>query len=132
MPKDTKQNQDPNTEAPDTIVSSLFGKKKKKKTAEGTATSLVVQNLKKHNAVSEETAIPIADFKNVKLSTTTLAFTLANLIEQGVVVQTKDEKYYYDDMKFKEIEKNFLKGYSMIIIIPLVFVVLFLLLRAIF
>lgn len=96
----------------------------KKKGAKATAASMVLEVLKKKNAVNKETALPVDAFKDLKLTTTTLSYTIANLVEEGVVGQTEDGKFYYDDAGFKALETKFVRGYAMIFIIPIAAVIL--------
>lgn len=103
--------------------------KKRRKSPGGTAASLVIEALKKRDATSPETAVPLKVFKDLPLQTNTLAYTIANLVEEGVVGQTADEKYYYDELGYKALEVKFVKGYSMFIIIPIVLLVLVLLIQ---
>ena len=98
--------------------------RKRKKGAKATAASMVLEVLKKKNAVNKETALPVDAFKDLKLTTTTLSYTIANLVEEGVVGQTEDGKFYYDDAGFKALETKFVHGYAMIFIIPIAAVIL--------
>lgn len=98
--------------------------RQRKKGAKATAASMVLETLKKNDAINKEMAVDISAFKNLKLTTTTLSYTIANLVEEGVVVQTDDNKYYYDDAGFKRLETRFVRGYAMIFIIPLAAVLL--------
>lgn len=90
---------------------------------------MVLETLKKRNAFDAGSAVPVAVFKDLPLQTNTLAYTIANLVEEGVVGQTADEKYYYDELGYKALEVKFVKGYSMFIIIPIVLLVLVLLIQ---
>jgi hypothetical protein len=93
--------------------------RKRRKTPGGTAASLVLETLKKRNALDEASAVPVSVFKDLPLQTNTLSYTIANLIEEGIVVQTANDKYYYDDLGFKALERKFVKGYAMFFIIPI-------------
>ena len=98
--------------------------RKRKKGAKATAASMVLEVLKKNNAINEATALPIEAFKDLKLTTTTLSYTIANLVEEGVVGQSEDGKFYYDEIGFKALETKFVRGYAMIFIIPIIAVIL--------
>lgn len=98
--------------------------RQRKKGAKATAASMVLETLKKKNAVNEDMALPIDAFKNLKLTNTSLSYTIANLVEEGVVVQTEDGKFYYDDLGFKALETKFVRGYAMIFVIPIIAVIL--------
>lgn len=77
-------------------------------------------------------AVPISAFKDLPLQTSTLSYTIANLIDEKIVVQTAKDKYWYDAAGYKALELKFVKGYSMIFIIPLVLGLAFILLAKIF
>lgn len=66
--------------------------KKRKKSPGGTAASLVIEALKKRDATSPETAVPLKVFKDLPLQTNTLSYTIGNLIEEGIVVQTPEDR----------------------------------------
>ncbi|EOS59858.1 hypothetical protein C815_01881 [Firmicutes bacterium M10-2] len=103
--------------------------RKRKAGPRATAASMVLETLKKRNATNNESAIPVSAFKDLPLQTKTLAYTIANLVDEGVVGQTADEKYYYDELGFKALEVKFVKGYSMFIVIPIVLLVIVLLIQ---
>lgn len=93
--------------------------RKRRKSPGGTAAGLVIEALKKRDATCEQNAVPIKVFKDLPLQTNTLSYTIANLIEEGIVVQTPDEKYYYDDLGYKALEMKFVRGYAMFFIVPI-------------
>lgn len=95
--------------------------------AKATAASMVIEVLKKRGAMSEAKAVPVSAFKDVRLTTTTLGYTIANLVEQGIIVQTEDEKYYYSTEGYNALQKRVFRGYSMIFVIPVIAIVLILL-----
>ena len=92
--------------------------RKRKKGAKATAASMVMDTLKKRGAVD------VSAFKNLPYATSTISYTISNLIEEGVVGKTNDERFYYDDLGFKALETKFVRGYSMIFIVPIVIAIL--------
>ena len=90
--------------------------RKRKKGAKATAASMVMDTLKKRGAVDA--------FKTLPYATSTISYTISNLIEEGVVGKTNDERFYYDDLGFKALETKFVRGYSMIFIVPIVIAIL--------
>ena len=106
--------------------------RKRKTGAKATAASMVLEVLKKNDATVEQNALPVSAFKDLNLTTTTLSYTIANLIEQGIIIQTDEDKYYYSDEGYKALEKKLFRGYSMFIVIPVVAVVIVLLLKYFF
>lgn len=93
--------------------------RKRKAGPRATAASMVLETLKKRNAFDAGSAVPVAVFKDLPLQTNTLSYTIGNLIEEGIVVQTPEEKYYYDELGFRALEMKFVRGYSMFFIIPI-------------
>ena len=98
--------------------------RKRKAGPRATAASMVLETLKKRKAFDSKSAMPLA--------TKTLVYTIANLVEEGVVVQTDGDLYYYDELGFKALEVKFVKGYSMFIVIPIVLLVIVLLVQHFF
>ena len=70
----------------------------RKKGAKATAASMVMDTLKKRGAVDEKSAVDVSAFKNLPYATSTISYTISNLIEEGVVGKTNDERFYYDDL----------------------------------
>ena len=96
--------------------------RKRKRGAKATAASMVMDTLKKRGAVDEKSAVSV--FKNLPYATSTISYTISNLMEEGVVGKTNDERFYYDDLGFKALETKFVRGYSMIFIVPIVIAIL--------
>lgn len=103
--------------------------RKRNKNPKATAASIVLQTLKNKGAVNEATSVKLDAFKNVKLSNTTLSYTISNLVEQGVVGMTEDQRFYYDDAGYKALESKFMRGYSMFIVVPVIAVVIILIIQ---
>ena len=91
--------------------------RKRKRGAKATAASMVMDTLKKRGAVDEKSAVDVSVFKNLPYATSTISYTISNLMEEGVVGKTNDERFYYDDLGFKALETKFVRGYSMIFIV---------------
>lgn len=115
----------------------MFTRKKKteasqpkeiKRSAGGTAGQMIKEVFLVHRAVDAKHAIPVSAFKDLKLSTTTISYTLTNFIEQDVVHQTEDEKYWFDQAQWDKLGKDVVKGYTMILAVPLILGLLFFLL----
>ena len=75
--------------------------RKRKRGAKATAASMVMDTLKKRGAVDEKSAVDVSVFKNLPYATSTISYTISNLMEEGVVGKTNDERFYYDDLGFK-------------------------------
>lgn len=66
--------------------------------------------------MDEKSAVDVSVFKNLPYATSTISYTISNLMEEGVVGKTNDERFYYDDLGFKALETKFVRGYSMILL----------------
>ena len=85
-----------------------------------TAGQAVIRFMRKNNALDAEHAIGYDKLKNIKLTTQVLAYTIANMMEEKVIVRTEDERYYFDEAAWAKLERKVLGSYSMLYIIPLV------------
>lgn len=83
-----------------------------------TAGRLVIETLKHEKALSEETAKPVTVFKDLPLSSTLIAYTVANFMQDGIVIKTNEEKFYFSEENWTKFEKKFNRVYWILIIIP--------------
>ncbi|MDD6258215.1 MAG: hypothetical protein PUA69_03050 [Erysipelotrichaceae bacterium] len=98
---------------------------KQPKSGRETSGRAVIRYLQKKQAVDELHAIGYDELKNVHLSTPVLAYTIANLMEEKVVVRTTDERYYFSQAGWDKLEKKVTAGTSMLFIIPIAAMILF-------
>lgn len=112
---------------------------KKKKTsvrkvnnAKISATQMVIDVMKRRQAFDEESAIDVQQFKNVKLSSDIIGYTMGNLISEGVVHATEDKRYYYDAKNYHKLEKKVTKGFTVLIAVPVILLCVFVLLKYVF
>ena len=63
--------------------------------------------------------------KNIKLTTQVLAYTIANLMQEKVVIRTEDDRYYFSEVNWARLERKVLGSYSFLFIIPLVAAIIF-------
>ncbi len=103
--------------------------RRRDRNVKATAASMVIQTLKNKGAVNEATAVGYSAFKNVKMSNATLSYTIANLVDEKVLVMVGDDKFYYSEAGYKALEKRFMRGYSAFIVVPVLMVILFLILQ---
>ena len=61
----------------------------KKNTAGQTSARMVMDVLKKNNAYTADSAVGYDAFKNLRLSTAVIAYTIANLMETGIIMRTE-------------------------------------------
>lgn len=94
-----------------------------------TAARIVMDVFIRKQAVDPESAIEINEFKDVKLSTSVISYTIANFMEENIVCKTGDDRYYFVESKWKELEKKVNRGYWIFAFTPLAVLALFLLLR---
>ncbi|MDF9823817.1 putative transcriptional regulator [Breznakia sp. PF5-3] len=97
-----------------------------------TAAKMVMDVLKRHDALDPESAITIDYFKNLKLTTAVIGYTIGNLINDGVVNKTGDDRYYFNEAGWKKLEKKVNRGYLILIAVPVVFIIVMLGLRYFF
>lgn len=94
-----------------------------------TAARIIMDTFIKRKATSPEKAIPIEEFKDVKLSTSVISYTIANFMEDEVVYKNGDDRYYFSQENWKKLEKKVTRGYWVMVAIPVVCLVAVLLLR---
>ena len=94
-----------------------------------TAARIIMDTFIKRKATSPEKAIPIEEFKDVKLSTSVISYTIANFMEDEVVYKTGDDRYYFSQENWKKLEKKVTRGSWVMVAIPVVCLVAVLLLR---
>lgn len=101
----------------------------KKTTVQQTAAKRVLDVLYRHNANSEATAVGYEAFKNISYPTQVIAYTIANLMENGVVKRTEDERFYFVEENWNKLKKKVNVGYLVLIGLPLIVFLLFLLVK---
>lgn len=79
---------------------------KKKATVQQTAAKRVLDVLHRKEAYSESTAVGYEAFKNISYPTQVIAYTIANLMENGVVKRTQDERFYFDEQNWNQLKKK--------------------------
>lgn len=97
-----------------------------KTTTKQTMAKIVLDVFKKHKATSPDTAIPVTAFKDVKLTSSVISYTIANMMQDDVVVKTDDDRYYLDENAWKKLEKKVMRGYWFMIALPVVLLILIL------
>ena len=90
-----------------------------------TAGQAVIQFLKRKGALDEEHAVGYDQLKNIKLTTQVLAYTIANLMQEKVVIRTDDDRYYFSEVNWAKLERKVLGSYSFLFIIPIVAAIIF-------
>lgn len=98
----------------------------KKKTPGQTAARMVMDVLKKNYAFSADTAVGYDAFKNLRLETSVIAYTIANLMESDVIMKTGDERYYFVEENWKKVVKKVNFAYVILLGLPLIILLIFL------
>lgn len=99
-----------------------------KNTTKSTMAKIVMDVFLKNNATSADTAIPIEKFKDVKLTSAVISYTIANFMQDDIVKVTDDNRYYFVQEEWKKMEKKVMRGYWMLIALPLLVLIIILLL----
>lgn len=100
-----------------------MAKKNKTPTVQQTAARKVMDILKKNYALTPDTAIGYEAFKNVPFPTQVIAYTIANLMENGVVMRTDDERYYFVEENWNKMVKKVNFAYVGLIGIPVIAII---------
>lgn len=90
-----------------------------------TAGQAVIQFLRRSGALDEEHAVGYDKLKSIKLTTQVLAYTIANLMQEKVVIRTDDDRYYFSEANWAKLERKVLRSYYFLFIIPLVAALIF-------
>jgi uncharacterized integral membrane protein len=96
-----------------------------------TAGKLIIDELIKNKAIDEASAKPVIIFKDLPLASTLIAYTIANFMQDDIIIQTSDEKYYYSEVNWKKFASKFNRIYWMLIIVPAIILVIMLVIKAI-
>lgn len=100
--------------------------KKKKGTERVTSARVVMDAFLRRNATSPDRAIPLSEFKNLPLASGVISYTIANFMNDDVVIKTADDRYYFVQSKWKELEKQVTRGYYMFAALPVIVLVILL------
>ena len=102
---------------------------KKGKTTQQTAARKVIDILKKNYAFSPDTAIGYDKIGKIPMPTQIIAYTIANLMDNGVVKRTDDEKYYFDQKALDKVVRKVNFAYAGLLGIPVIALLFVLLLQ---
>ncbi len=90
-----------------------------------TAGRLVLDTFKEKRAFSVKTAQPAEICKDLPLSTNVIAYTITNMMADGILILTEDNKYYYSEENWKKFQSKFNRIYWVMIGIPIFVAILF-------
>ena len=97
-----------------------FGKKNKNQAAK-----LVVDELRNRHAFTKKTAVEVSAFKNLPLSTETIAYTIADFYEKGIIVITDKNKYYFDQEAYDKFSKKTVIQLRLLLALPVALFIIF-------
>jgi hypothetical protein len=83
-----------------------------------TAGRLVIDTFKAAKAFSPKTAQSSEICKDLPLSTNVIAYTITNMMKDGILVNTEGDKFYFSQKNWDKFQKGFNRIYWMIIGIP--------------
>lgn len=90
-----------------------------------TAGRLVLDTFKEARAFGPKSAKPAEICKDLPLSSNTIAYTITNMMVDGILIQTEDGRFYYSEQNWQKFQRKFNRIYWLIILIPIVMAVLF-------
>lgn len=94
-----------------------------------TAGRLVIDTFKEHKAFSPKSAQPAEICKDLPLSTNVIAYTITNMMKDGILVNTEDNKFYFSQANWDKFQKRFNRVYWLIVGIPVAVAVLLYLIK---
>lgn len=100
---------------------------KSKNTAKKTMARIIIDVFLRRGAISPDTAIPIEEFKDVKLTSSVISYTIANLMQDEIVQRTGDDRYYFVEAKWRALQKKVGRAYWILLGMPLLVLIVFLL-----
>lgn len=100
---------------------------KSQNTARKTMAKIVIDVFLKRDATSPETAIAIQEFKNVKMTSSVISYTIGNLMQDGIVQKTDDDRFYFVEEQWKKLQKKVKKAYWILLGMPLFVLIIVLL-----
>jgi len=83
-----------------------------------TAGRLVLDTFKDAKAFGVKSAQPVEICKDLPLSTKTIAYTISNMMTDGILIQTEDKRFYYSEANWQKFQKKFNRIYWILLIIP--------------
>jgi hypothetical protein len=99
---------------------------KKRVNPRKTAGRLVIDTFKNAKALSEKTAQPAEICKDLPLSSTVIAYTITNMMEDDILIKTEDGRFYFSQENWTKFEKRFNRIYWILLGIPIGLTILFL------
>lgn len=100
---------------------------KSQNTAKKTMARIVIDVFLKRDATTPDKAIPIEEFKDVKMTSSVISYTIGNLMQDGIVQRTDDDRFYFVESAWKKMQKKVSKAYWILLGMPLLILILILL-----
>lgn len=103
---------------------------KKRVNPRKTAGRLVIDTFKQAKALDEKSAQPAEICKDLPLSSTVIAYTITNMMEDDILIKTEDNRFYFSQENWTKFEKRFNRIYWILLGIPIGLTILFMILNA--
>lgn len=85
---------------------------------------IVIDVFLRSGAVSKEKAIPIEEFKDVKMTSAVISYTIGNLMQDGIVQKTEDNRFYFVEAAWNKRKKKVNRAYWILLGMPLIILIL--------
>lgn len=100
---------------------------KSQNTARKTMAKIVIDVFLRRGATTPDTAIPIQEFKDVKMTSSVISYTIGNLMQDGIVQKTDDDRFYFVEEQWNKLQKKVKKAYWILLGMPLIVLIVVLL-----
>lgn len=95
--------------------------------AKKTMAKIVIDVFLRRKATSAENAIPIEEFKDVKMTSSVISYTIGNLMQDGIVQKTEDNRFYFVEEAWNKMKKKVNRAYWILLGMPLLCLIVILL-----
>lgn len=102
---------------------------KSQNTAKKTMARIIIDVFLKRGATSPATAIPIEEFKDVKMTAAVISYTIGNLMQDGIVQRTDDDRFCFVQEAWDKMRKKVSKAYWILLGMPLIVLIAILLIQ---
>lgn len=100
---------------------------KSQNTARKTMAKIVIDVFLRRGATTPDSAITIQEFKDVKMTSAVISYTIGNLMQDGIVQKTDDDRFYFVEEQWKKLQKKVKKAYWILLGMPLIVLIIVLL-----
>ena len=86
----------------------------------------VLDILIQQQAFDEASAVKLAKFKNLPFSSETIAYTIGNFYQEGIIKITENDRYYYDQAVYSSYKKRKTLQWYFLIGLPIIIFLIYL------